>query len=475
VSVTRFVNLSFQARLTLLAAAAVAMAIIGPGLLIYHLIESFLIGGLDGNLQALASRYHVVGVSPNATYVQVDLAPVSPLSPSGYVQFVDTQGQVLHLADVRQRDDFLDLPTTPLDVRVAAGQAPGYFRNAYVANARDHTRTHVRVFTTSTGDGLAIQVAEPRDDIDSTLGYLRVVLTFIAACGIVLALILGRLLAQVALAPIQRLRGAVDHVTQTGDMSQRVPVGGKDELSRLASHFNRMLAALDRSLSSQRQLVADASHELRTPLASVRTNVEVLKRSPDLSHQERERMLDDVLAQVQQLSQLVQDLIDLARGDQVPMVFEEVRLDWVAAEAVERAARNWPTVHFQRDLHETVVFGDAHRLERAISNLLDNAGKWSPAGGTVEVRVADHELTVRDHGPGIAPEDLPHVFDRFWRAPTARGLPGSGLGLAIVRQVVEAHGATVTAELPPDGGTLMRLRFVPSVARTLTTPRTRAS
>jgi two-component system sensor histidine kinase MprB len=185
----------------------------------------------------------------------------------------------------------------------------------------------------------------------------------------------------------------------------------------------------------------------------------VLQRSPDLVGYERDRLLRDVVSQVEQLTRLIQDLIDLARGDQAPEEKEEVRLDWIVASALERASTNWPLVHFDADLAESVVLGQSGRLDRAVSNLLDNAGKWSPPGTTVEVRVEDHEITVRDHGPGIDRADLPFVFDRFWRAPGARAMPGSGLGLSIVRQVAEAHGGTVTAELPPDGGTLMRLKF----------------
>jgi two-component system, OmpR family, sensor histidine kinase MprB len=238
-----------------------------------------------------------------------------------------------------------------------------------------------------------------------------------------------------------------------------VPYEGEDELGRLGAHFNRMLGGLDQSLRTQRQLVADASHELRTPLASLRTNIEVLQRSPGLVAPERDRLLKDVISQVEQLTKLIQDLIDLARGDQAPQEMEDVRLDWIVAAAVQRASTNWPALRFDTDLTESVVVGQAGRLDRAVSNLLDNAGKWSMPGQVIEVRVTDHEVTVRDHGPGIDHADLPYVFDRFWRAPGARAMPGSGLGLSIVRQVAEVHGGTVAAELPVGGGTLMRLRL----------------
>jgi two-component system sensor histidine kinase MprB len=336
---------------------------------------------------------------------------------------------------------------------VAAGTAQAYFSDSWVRG------THLRVYTTRFGDQYALQIARPLTEVDRSLAALRAVLTVIALGGVGLAALLGRAIARAALAPIHRLGAAVDHVTETQDMSQRVPDQGQDELSRLGAHFNRMLGALDESLRMQRQLVADASHELRTPLASLRTNIEVLQRSPELDEGDHRRLLLDLLAQVEQLTHLVQDLIDLARGDQAPETLEDVRLDGIVAAAVERAASHWPAVRFSSELHESLVIGEPRRLDRAVANLLDNAGKWSPPGEVVEVRVLDHEVTVRDHGPGIDPKDLGHVFDRFWRAPGARAMPGSGLGLAIVRQVAEAHGGAVTAELPEDGGTLMRLQL----------------
>jgi two-component system sensor histidine kinase MprB len=215
-------------------------------------------------------------------------------------------------------------------------------------------------------------------------------------------------------------------------------------------------------LKSQRQLVADASHELRTPLASLRTNAEVLERAPRLPVAERTKLVRDLVFQSEQLSRLVHDLIDLARDEHPRETVAPVQLDTVVGQAVERAASHWPQVRFVESLERTVVSGEADRIERAMANLLDNAGKWSPAGGVVEVGLSGGEVTVRDHGPGIEARDLPRVFDRFWRAPAARALPGSGLGLSIVKQVAEAHGAAVSAESPEGGGTLMRFRFADS-------------
>jgi two-component system sensor histidine kinase MprB len=218
-----------------------------------------------------------------------------------------------------------------------------------------------------------------------------------------------------------------------------------------------MLAALQESSRAQRQLVADASHELRTPLTSLRTNIEVLASERELPVGERERLLDDLIEQLGEMTTLIAELMDLARGEEQQGEPEEVRLDLLTADAVERARRNRPGVEFVTDLEESVVHGVPATLERAVANLLDNAAKWSPPNGQVEVAVRDGHITVRDHGPGIDEEDLPYVFDRFYRASSARGLPGSGLGLAIVRQVAVAHGGTVVAERADGGGTRMTL------------------
>jgi two-component system sensor histidine kinase MprB len=220
-----------------------------------------------------------------------------------------------------------------------------------------------------------------------------------------------------------------------------------------------MLAALERSLDAQRQLVADASHELRTPLTSLRTNVEVLERGDSLSGEDLRRLREDVVAQVDELTALVTDIVELARGQGSDVVIDELRADELVQAAVERAQRHAPSVQFKTALERTVVRGVPERLERAVSNLLDNAAKWSPPGGVVEVELRAGELSIRDHGPGIAPTDLPHVFDRFYRAPSARGRPGSGLGLAIVRQVAEEHGGSVVAETASGGGARFRFRL----------------
>jgi two-component system sensor histidine kinase MprB len=217
------------------------------------------------------------------------------------------------------------------------------------------------------------------------------------------------------------------------------------------------MRALDASVRAQRQLVADTSHELRTPVASVRANIEVLQQSYDLSVEERERLLNDVVVQLEDLTELINDVIELAREDELSQAREELRLDEIVAEAIDRARLHAPHARIEAELQETVVLGDAARLARAVNNLLDNALKFSPDDSSVEVVLRDGELAVRDHGPGIDPAELPHVFDRFYRGQNARPLPGSGLGLAIVRRVAETHGGRVSAGAASGGGLVVRL------------------
>jgi two-component system sensor histidine kinase MprB len=307
--------------------------------------------------------------------------------------------------------------------------------------------------------GYAVQVARPLTEVDESLSRLRTFLIFIALVGVGGAAALGLVVSGAALAPVRKLTDTAERVSKTGDLSERIEVSGKDELSSLAESFNSMLAALEDSTRAQRQLVADASHELRTPLTSLRTNIEVLASDRVLPPEERRRLLSDVVDQLGEMTSLIAELIELARAEQQIVEPEDVRLDVAAAEALERARRNHPAIQFSSMLDESTVHGVPSTIERAIGNLLDNAAKWTPIGGQVELAVADGVVTVRDHGPGIAEEDLPYVFDRFYRARAARGMPGSGLGLAIVRQVAEAHGGDVVAERAAGGGTRMVLRL----------------
>jgi two-component system sensor histidine kinase MprB len=321
------------------------------------------------------------------------------------------------------------------------------------------------IYTTPLAPGLAVQLAVPINTVDQQVASIGATLALLSAAGVALAALVGWAVARAGLAPVGRLAAVAEQVTATGDpggpggQGVQVEVDRADELGRLAMSFNTMLRALQRSLAAQRQLVSDASHELRTPLTSMRINVELLAADSGLPAAERRHVLDRVAAQVTELGQLVANVTELARDDSPVRGHEDVRLDEVVAADLEAARRDWPRTDFLADLEPCHVSGHAGRLQIAIRNLLDNAAKFSPAQAPVAVRLAAGELTVRDHGPGIAPGDLPHVFDRFYRAASARAVPGSGLGLAIVRQVAEGHGGTVQAEAASGGGTLIRLRL----------------
>jgi two-component system sensor histidine kinase MprB len=445
--------MSLRARLTLVAAVAVAVAVAAAAPVTYIIVRNALRGGVDDALRTRAAEIHVrAHLDPDTGKWVIDTGgPPAPLGAApGYTQAVSAQGET-----ILQEGEYVRLPVTRRVLSVASGSGKPFFMDAHVHG------NHLRVLTVplSYPAGWALQVTRPLTEVDHALQRIRTLLLLVTLGGIGIAVALGLAVARTALAPVRRLTRATEHVAATKDLTQRMEEGGSDELGRLAASFNTMLEALEESVRAQQQLVADASHELRTPLTSLRTNIEVLARADGMDPVERERLLADVVEQLAEMSTLVAELVELARGAQPAGEPEDVRLDLLVADAVARSQRNAPTIHFTTELEETTVHGVRPSLERAVGNLLDNAAKWSPPAGEVEVQVRDGEVTVRDRGPGIAAEDLPFVFDRFYRASSARGMPGSGLGLAIVRQVAESHGGSVTAEQPEDGGTRMRLRL----------------
>jgi two-component system sensor histidine kinase MprB len=436
--------MSFRARLTLVAATAVALAVVLSSAVVYVIVRDQLRDEVDAALQDRADEFQRLPFRRPIPEV-----PGPPLGgAAGYFQFVLSNGTVL-----RPRGADIPIPVTDRVLEVAAGEADPFFTDATVLD------THVRVLAFPVEPGVALQILRPLDEVDNTLEQLRTFLILISLAGIGLAVALGLIVSRAAVAPVARLTRATERVAETGDLSERIDAGGQDELSRLAGSFNAMLGALEQSTRAQRQLVADASHELRTPLTSLRTNFEVLMSDRELDPDERRRLLEDVVEQIGEMTALISELIELARGDQLPSEPHNVRLDLVAGDAVERMRRDRPGITFNAELSESVVRGDAASLERAIGNVLDNAAKWSPPGSDVDVRVEDGTVTVRDYGPGIDEADLPHVFDRFYRSASARTMPGSGLGLAIVRQVAAAHGGTVVAERAEGGGTRITLRL----------------
>ena len=437
--------MSFRARLALVAAAAVALAVIAASLVVYFVVRDELRSTVDEGLRTTAAQLMQTPLHDFDHFA----APQSELGGApGSPQLVGMRGKVY-----LPPGETVALPVSDRVTRVARNGRGSFFADAHVNG------THIRMLTFPYAPGFAVQIARPLSEVDHSLGKIKNLLILIAGGGIAIAAALGLAVSRAALAPVRRLTAATENVTETGDLSERIHVGGRDELSRLAGSFNAMLGALEDSSRAQRQLVADASHELRTPLTSLRTNIEVLASERTLPAGERERLLTDVVDQLGEMTTLISELIELARGEQRTAEPEDVRLDLVAADAVERTRRNRPAVTFSTSFEESVVQGVPATIERAVANLLDNAAKWSPPGGEVEVEVRDSTVTVRDHGPGIDDEDLPYVFDRFYRARSARGLPGSGLGLAIVQQVAEAHGGSVVAERADGGGTRMTLRL----------------
>ncbi|HTX25381.1 MAG TPA: HAMP domain-containing sensor histidine kinase [Streptosporangiaceae bacterium] len=371
---------------------------------------------------------------------------------SPYTQLVTAGGDVWAPAG----DSGL-LAATAAAEQVAAGHAAIYSQTTMDG-------VHAMVLTAPLAPGLAVQLAEPLGTVDAEVTRVAATLALLSAMGVGLAALVGRGVARAGLAPVGRLAAVAEQVTATGNPVGQVEVHRPDEVGRLAASFNKMLHALQRSLAAQRQLVSDASHELRSPLTSLRINAELLAANPGLPEADRQEVLDRVVAQVAELGDLVANVTELAKGESATAVLEDVELHGIAAACLRAAQRDWPGTPFTAELEPVVVFGSAERLQIAVRNVLDNAAKFSAPGAPVTVRLSAGELTVQDQGPGIAPADLPRVFDRFYRSRSARGVPGSGLGLSIVRQVAESHGGTVQAESVPGQGTLIRL-CLPAVAR----------
>jgi two-component system, OmpR family, sensor histidine kinase MprB len=483
---------TFRRRITLVSAAAVAIAVVLASILIYALTSNQLHSQVDSQLHnrgRAASRLLAFldeyGASPGSVRGEAfGLAlgqaparhgttratqrrrgalanpfgnvPPGPDQVRGYQQVVGAGGSIL---DRSARG--ISLPVDARTKALAARGGSSFYRDATAGGI------HLRILAEPLDRGRAVQFAQPLTEVDSLLARLRLILSLVVVGGIALAALLGQLVAGAAVQPLKRLTQATEHVALTQDLSRRIEPAGDDEIGRLAGSFNAMLDALERSMNAldasvhaQRQLVADASHELRTPVTSLRTNIEILQQQGQrMTADDHRRLLGDVVEQIEELTLLMNDLIDLARGEEPNAAREDVRLDLLVEEVAQRARRRSPATPLHMDLQPTIVAAVPARLERAVGNLIDNAIKYSPAGERVEVDLRGGELTVRDHGPGISSQDAPYIFDRFYRGAEARGRPGSGLGLAIVRQVAVQHDGSVLAESAPEGGTLMRLRL----------------
>jgi two-component system sensor histidine kinase MprB len=444
---------SLRARIAALAACAVAVAVIVAAGVAFAVARNELRRGVDASLQRFAvERSPGIGSRVDNGGAFILRAEARPDLPELQlvVQFISADG-----AKQAPLPQPITLPVEAGDIAVARGEKAAFLRDVTVSGMHFRMVTAPAPIAPFPATAGAVQVARSLGEVDAALRSLGVVLFFVALGGVGIAAALGLGVARSALRPVGKLTEAAENVAKTQDLDAPIAVERDDEIGRLASSFNSMLKALKQSRHEQQQLVTDASHELRTPLTSIRTNIEVLSRSEgDLDPAERSRILADLNSEMRELSNLVGELVDLATVGPSDEEMRDVRLDEVAAEVVERARRRTGQ-RIDFDGSATVVRARPTQLARAASNVVDNACKWNTNGDPVEVRVDGARFEVRDFGPGIDEEDLPYVFDRFYRSPAARSLPGSGLGLAIVKQIVEDHGGHVSASNAPDGGAVV--------------------
>jgi two-component system, OmpR family, sensor histidine kinase MprB len=454
--------MTLRKRLSLIAAASVAIAVTIAVAACYAIVRSQVRAQVTDALNSQVAAVQVSGFVQRA----VPGNAASSGGPAPYNQTVLADGQVY------QREGGLALPISSQDLKMARTGRGSTISDIWVNGS--HLRMLSLAVNVQIGDqpvAGVLQLARPLNGVDMILRHLRLFLALIVVGGVAVAALLGRMASRRVLAPLAEVADVAQEIGDTDDLTKRLHIQADDEVGQLAANFNAMLDrletsrdALDESVRAQRQLVADASHELRTPVTSLRTNIEVLLEGGELEPEDRRRLLADVVEQSEELTALVGDLIELARGDQAGPETDDVRLDGVAAESLARARRNAPAIQFEAHMLPTLIDGVPERLGRAINNLLDNAARHSPPGGTVEMQVGPQGVEVRDHGPGVEPDDLPYVFDRFFRGRNSRGRQGSGLGLAIVRQVADQHGGSVSVANAADGGAIFTLHLpgVPS-------------
>jgi two-component system sensor histidine kinase MprB len=437
--------MSLRLRLTLLCAAAVAATVVLATSVSYVAVRNRLGDETDSSVRTNATRLAKLGAAEIALpYFNLPVA-----GSTSYLRVTWSDGR--SQASSRQS---IEIPASREDTAIARGKRGAALRDVHVNGQ------HLRVASVPGAEGRSVQFAQAVDDVDLTISDLGRTLLLIGCVSVLLAAVLGLLVARASLKPVARLTKAAAHVAATKDLAASIDVRRRDELGRLASSINSMLSALATSREQQRELIRDASHELQTPLTSLRTNVEVLASRPTMPEAERTRLLVDLSQQVAELTALMDDVVELARDSDTPTEETvEIDLDRLVSSAVDRARLRAPGVTIDLELEPTRVQGRPQQLERAIVNVLDNACKWSPPGERVEVTLRNGTITVRDHGRGIEAQDLPRIFDRFYRAPAARATPGSGLGLAIVQRVIDGHGGSVAIETRPDGGTIATIRL----------------
>lgn len=440
-------------RVTALATLAVAITVAGVALSAYFTARVQMQQSLD---ESLLTRAEQAAGSNRLSILTSQQVPSWALGAADVrIAFV-VPGRSVPIVSADQGREGEQLVLGDPELDVALGRSESSVRTIAAANG-----VRYRVVAVPAEGQAALVLAQSLEPTERTLGKLGLVTLLFGAAGAVAAGLVGWAVARNGLRPVRRLTTAAEDIARTEKLTP-IEVEGNDEIARLATSFNAMLAALSASRDRQRQLVADASHELRTPLTSLRTNIE-LHRQADaaggLDVDARRELLDDVGAQLEEMTTLIGDLVELARDEPLAHTVEPVDLVEVVERAVTRVRRRAPGLDFAVHVEPWWLLGEADSLERAVTNLLDNAAKWSPPLGRVTVGLADGVLTVTDEGQGIAEADLPHVFDRFYRSRESRALPGSGLGLSIVRQVVERHGGSVEATHGPEGGARFVVRL----------------
>ncbi|MGW1894440.1 sensor histidine kinase [Streptomyces sp. NPDC002004] len=445
-----------RTRIALITSAAVALVVVGVCAAAYVVIRYELVRQLD--LQLTQQATLVTQENRDGTTGTL-YGECTWLAAPACAQIVTADSGAA--GDDRAGGTEPVIPVGDAARQVAAGSRAAYYSNITLRGYR------MRMLTTPVHGHRALQLAIRSDTVDQGVRQAGLLLAGAGAAGALLAAGLGYLATRRALIPVSRLTATAEQIATTRDTAHRIEVpgtGGRghDEITRLAASFNTMLGELEESIAAQRRLVADASHELRTPLTALRTNAELLARADRLSEAQRDRASAALGGQLREVTGLVNDLIELARDEEPQALVESLRLDLLVERCVQDARAHWPDTPFSTELAAHTVLGVPARLARLLTNLLDNAAKFSPPGAPVDIRLTVDgdaaELTVRDHGPGIAAEDLPYVFDRFYRSRQARALPGSGLGLAMARQIARAHGADLSAHTAPGGGARFLLR-----------------
>ena len=469
--------MSLQRRITAVVAVAVAAISILIGAFGYLSTRSQLVAGIRSELLtrigAVDTHHSPDGHDSLGSTAGSGGAPAgdggagfhTPPNPAfggapGFFQLVAPSGSVVNFAGTATAAQ--RLPITAAVRRVAAGTAARFFFSATVAGH------HLEILTAPARDRRgALEIALPLTVVDRDLSSLLVTDALIVGGGVLVSILIGLLVARAAIAPIGRFISETAQVTRALAKPRRLEETGAEELRHLAVYFNQTLEALERSVSAQRHLIADASHELRTPLAALRSNIQIFLEAERLPLEDRVELQAAIVAEVDDLTQLVSDVLELARGAAPSDAVEQVELDGLLRDAIARTQRRAPGLSFVLDIAPTVIMNNPDRVGRAVQNVIDNARRWSAADGVVEVTLRDGTLTVRDHGPGFRDGDLPFVFDRFFRADESRRLPGSGLGLAIVKQAAEAHGGSARAANAADGGAVVSVSFGGAVTQLL--------